>query len=86
MSITIMTDSCADLPEALCQFYGIQVVPLSLVLDGKTLKDGEEISPKELMQKMREGKVPTTSQITTATMKDYFTPYLDTLRVVKKLL
>ena len=47
----IMTDSAADLDQALVEELGVEVLPLSLSLGGKTYldwPDRRELDPKEL--------------------------------------
>lgn len=41
--VAIVTDSSADLPAALRTHAGITVVPVDVIVDGKTFRDGEEI-------------------------------------------
>jgi DegV family protein with EDD domain len=40
----VVTDSAADVPAALAERYGIHVVPVILVVDGRSLQDGQGIS------------------------------------------
>lgn len=41
--VAIVTDSTADLPAALREQAGISVVPVDILVDGRRLRDGEEI-------------------------------------------
>lgn len=52
MSIKIVTDSTADLPEELVREYGIKIVPAYILLEGKTYRDGIDISQDELYRRM----------------------------------
>ncbi|MDI3548495.1 MAG: fatty acid kinase fatty acid binding subunit [Halanaerobiales bacterium] len=63
MSIKIITDSAADLPEDIIKEYDIDVLPLLVSADKEVYKDGETITPRELFNNMREGKVYKTSQV-----------------------
>ena len=45
--IGILTDSTADIPGHLQQSLGIHVIPVNLVIDGKTLRDGLDIKVNE---------------------------------------
>jgi DegV family protein with EDD domain len=57
-----VTDSTADIPEEIVQKYQIQVVPNYVIIDGKSLKDGEEISRQEFYKKLPGMKpLPTTA-------------------------
>jgi DegV family protein with EDD domain len=44
MKRLIVTDSTADIPEDLIAQYGIKVLPVNLILDGKAYRDGIDIS------------------------------------------
>jgi len=61
--VGIVTDSASDLPEEIIRAHGIKVVPLLLVKEGRSLRDGLDIKAEEFHQTLREGGVlPTTSQ------------------------
>lgn len=60
--IAIVTDSSAGLPAELAREWGISVVPQLLIIGGDTLRDGLDITPGELYQRLRaEKRIPTTS-------------------------
>jgi len=44
MKRAILTDSTADIPEYIAKDLGIEVLPVNVVLDGKTCKDGVDIN------------------------------------------
>lgn len=44
MKRAILTDSTADIPEYIAKELGIEVLPVNVVLDGKTYKDGIDIN------------------------------------------
>ncbi len=52
MSIAIVTDSTADIPQAYIQDHSIVVVPTMLILDGQTYQDGEGITREEFYQRL----------------------------------
>jgi len=61
--VGIVTDSASDLPEEIIRAHGIKVVPLLLVKDGQSLRDGVDIKAEEFHRTLRDGGVlPTTSQ------------------------
>ncbi|WP_022798741.1 DegV family protein [Thermus islandicus] len=63
MRVALVTDSTADLPKPLREGLGIRVVPLYVHLGGRVYRDWEEITPGEIVQKVRAGETfPTTSQ------------------------
>ncbi len=59
----IVTDSTTDLPKNYYEEKQIPVVALSYIMDGVTYRDGDGLSDKEFFDKIREGAMPTTSQI-----------------------
>ncbi|MBI2854113.1 MAG: DegV family protein [Chloroflexi bacterium] len=60
--IAIATDSVACLPPELVTRYDIAVVPLHVIMDGKTYRDGVDIMPDQIYQAMRNGaRIPGTS-------------------------
>ena len=63
MSVRIVTDSTADLPHELVEELGITVVPVYVSLNGQSYRDGIDIGPDEIYQKMADGDFSvTTSQ------------------------
>ena len=61
--VGIVTDSAADLPEEVIRAHGIKVVPLLLVKDDESLRDGVDITAQEFHQNLRKGgDLHTTSQ------------------------
>ena len=60
--VAVVTDSTACLPSEEIERYGIEVVPVNLVHDGRVYRDGVDISPEEFYQLLEKAKkVPTTS-------------------------
>lgn len=51
-NIAIVTDSTADLPQDEAGRWGIEVIPAVLIIEGKTLTDGRDISRAELYQRL----------------------------------
>ncbi|MBG9590659.1 DegV family protein [Cytobacillus firmus] len=61
--IKIVTDSTADLSSELLEKFDIEVVPLSIHIDGDTYLDRVDITPSEFMRKMKEAdELPKSSQ------------------------
>jgi DegV family protein with EDD domain len=48
VSVAVITDSTAYLPEDLLEGYGIHVVPLYVVLAGRSGREGEDIGPADV--------------------------------------
>lgn len=62
MKLGLVTDSTCDLPPALVEQYGIEVVPSILVIDGKQYVDGADISRADFYARLPSmKKIPTTA-------------------------
>lgn len=62
MSIAIVTDSSCNITPELGQELGIYVLPILMIINQKTYKDGLDITIEEFYEKMSEsGTIPTTS-------------------------
>ncbi len=48
MPVAVVTDSTAYLPVAVIEKYGIEVVPLYVVLAGRSGREGSDISPEDV--------------------------------------
>ncbi len=60
--VAILTDSTCCLPQDLAEMYDICIVPLWIVYEGKSYRDGIDISPNEVYKIMRRREnLPTTS-------------------------
>lgn len=60
--IAIMTDTnCGIMPSASGD-YGVSVLPMPVIIDGKTYYEGVDITPEEFYKKQASGAVITTSQ------------------------
>ena len=63
MTVKVVTDSCADLPESTARELGITVVPVYVRFGETVYRDGVDITHDEFYQRLQEGPVhPTTSQ------------------------
>lgn len=63
MSRILISDSTSYLPENLINDYGIIIIPLNLHLEGKSYKEGRDISHAEFYHIFKSSKMfPTTSQ------------------------
>ena len=61
--VGILVDSGSDLPETVVRAHGIRVVPLLLIEDGKTLRDGIDVTAEEFHARLESGRtLPSTSQ------------------------
>ncbi|MCM1569952.1 MAG: DegV family protein [Roseburia sp.] len=78
----LMTDSTADLPVEYLRQNHIGCINLSYLLDGITYGQGKELAPKDFFDMMREGKMPTTSQINPSEAKVFFEEAIQTDREI----
>jgi DegV family protein with EDD domain len=77
-NLKIICDSLSDIPKELIDKYDIEVVPLTVILDGKEYKDGVDISNDEFYKILREqNKYPKTSQATYIQFKEVFEKYVN---------
>ena len=58
----IVTDTTSAMNGAQAKEYGIELVSLSVLINGVEYKDQIDISTEDLYQKLEEGCIPTTSQ------------------------
>lgn len=75
MKVQILADSACDLTDKQYEAYNIEVVPLTVHLDGEDYLDGIDVQPKKVYDAMREGSSPKTSQVSPQTFQDLFTKY-----------
>jgi DegV family protein with EDD domain len=75
--VVVVTDSTAYLPPQLIKQYGMQVAPLAVIWDGKTLHDDVDITPTEFYARLKVSKsLPTTSQTSPEEFRNIFSPIL----------
>jgi len=60
--VAVVTDSGASLPPDLARRWGISIVPLQVIVDGRARAEGEEIGPDEVLAALVAGRTVTTSQ------------------------
>lgn len=69
----IMTDSCCDLSARMVQELGVQVLPLSFLMDDQeyfNYPDNRDMAPKAFYDKLREGKLGTTSAVSVGAFQE----------------
>lgn len=62
MKTLIVTDTTSGLDFTTAKKHNIELIPLSVLIDGKEYKDHIDITSEELYTHLRNGAVPTTSQ------------------------
>lgn len=74
--IKIVCDSLSDVNKEYLEKYDIDVVPLTLILNGKEYRDSIDMRPEEFYKILREENAyPKTSQATYAQFKEVFDKY-----------
>ena len=78
MEYTISCCSTTDLPKEYFAQHTIPFLPFTFVIDGKEYKDdlGESMSLKEFYRIVREGAMPTTSQVNVDQYTEFFESFL----------
>jgi DegV family protein with EDD domain len=77
MKTVILTDSCCDLPIDFVKENNIEVMPLRVNIKGKEIKDdlGQSIEYKAFYDMIREGEMPSTSQVNAYEFTEAFEKY-----------
>jgi len=71
--VVVLTDSSAYLPDDLIREYDIAVIPLWLMWDGQSYRDGIDIQPAEFYDRLEKSKtLPTSSQPSVQEFSDFF--------------
>ena len=68
----LVTDNTADLPLEYLKEHKVDYMVLSYILDGVAYGKEKELDWKEFYNMMREGKMPTTSQVNPDEAKNFF--------------
>ena len=76
--IVIVTDSSAYIPDDARVGLDISVIPLWLLWDGKSYRDGLDIFPSEFYRRLKESKtLPTSSQPSAQEFTDFYQKVLE---------
>lgn len=76
--VIITADSAADLPKDVADRYGIEIMPMNVVIDGEVKKDGIDITARELFDFVdNTGKIPSTSAVSPGEYTDFFERFLN---------
>lgn len=76
----IVTDSAADLSEALVREMGVEVLPLRFTIEGETYEDHPDrraMSIEEFYDRLRKGQMATTSAVNVGDYHDALRPILE---------
>jgi DegV family protein with EDD domain len=73
MSVHIVTDSTADLPQSIADAYGITVVPLKVMFGMDTYRDKVDITESEFYSRLTSSRdMPKTSQPSSGEFEDVY--------------
>lgn len=75
----ILTDSSADLDQKMVEDLGLEVLPLTFLVEEKSyhdFPDGREMNPRDFYQKVRDGAMPTTNAVNVGQAADAIEPIL----------
>lgn len=72
----ITTDTTADLPEDYIKKHDLGIMSLTYTLEGTTYSKENPLEVRLFYEKMRNGSMPTTSQVNPENAKNIFLPYL----------
>ncbi len=76
--VVITADSATDLPKEIAEKYDIKIIPMYVVMNGKAMKDGEDITAREIFDFVEKtGEIPKTSSVSPGEYLDFFTPFLN---------
>ncbi|MGL5749705.1 MAG: DegV family protein, partial [Paraclostridium sp.] len=77
-NIKLVCDSLSDIPKDLINKYDIEVIPLTVIFDGKEYVDGIDLTKDEFYKMLRSSdSMPKTSQCTYIQFKEVFERYLN---------
>lgn len=72
----IVTDSTADLPESYVKNNNLGMMYLSYTIDDETYQGDRQLPEEVFYEKMRDGQMPTTSQVNPTQAREVFETYL----------
>ena len=72
----ITTDTTTDLPEDYIKKHDLGIMSLTYTLEGTTYSKDNPLDVRLFYEKMRNGSMPTTSQVNHENAKNIFLPYL----------
>lgn len=76
-NIKIICDTMNDVPKNIMDNYDIEILPATIIFEGKEYKAGVDIDGDEFYKLLRSTQsIPSTSQVTYATFKEIFEKYV----------
>jgi len=76
--VIILTDSTAYVPQEYVDTLPIRVIPLSVIWEGKTYRDGVDMKPEVFYTRLaKSSTLPTTSQVSVAAYQETYKNLLE---------
>jgi DegV family protein with EDD domain len=76
--VAVVIDSTSNIPQRLIDQYHIRVVPLSVLWDNASFRDGVDMSPDQFYERLSTSKtIPTTTQVTPEQFSQAFHELID---------
>ncbi|MBR0278199.1 MAG: DegV family protein [Clostridia bacterium] len=75
MAVYIITDSASDIPNEIKKHPNLEVIALTVSLNGKIYYDAETIKSVEVTDEMKKGAVAKTSMVSSAKVEDLLTKH-----------
>ena len=72
MNIQISADSTCDLSPELVEKYHVAIVPLSVIIDGRSYKDGVDVTPEMIFRAADSGKKVQTAAVNQFEYEEFF--------------
>lgn len=84
--VVITVDSAADLPKNIAKEYGIEIMPMHVVINDKEKNDGVDINAPELFDYVEKtGVIPQTSAVSPGEYADFFDKFTSENKAVVHL-
>ncbi|MEE1010706.1 MAG: DegV family protein [Acutalibacteraceae bacterium] len=84
--VVITVDSAADLPKNIAKEYGIEIMPMHVVIEDKEKNDGVDINAPELFDYVEKtGVIPQTSAVSPGEYADFFDKFTSENKAVVHL-
>lgn len=84
--VVITADSAADIPKDIAEKYGIKIMPMCVIFNGKAMHDGVNITANQIFDYVREtGEIPKTSAVSPGEYMDFFAPFIEDGKAVVHL-
>ncbi|MGC6769091.1 DegV family protein [Enterococcus sp. LJL51] len=79
MTFKLVTDSCCDLPYEFLQENDVSFISMTITIDNKELIDdlGETFDYSDFLTKIKNGAMPTTSQVNAGRYQEFFRTFVE---------